>query len=157
MTKLQDGHETCDTCGKPYIALLGGKSCKCEVDAAHTDPAEKETALCIKYRQRARVAEAATEVEFKQLVITRKALCYIRDNPTDHHANMHRIAVNALHNCKKIQDKQLEDILGKPEPFLPQCKYQGNDTTVTICHDPESKHYLKPCSKKCLTPTKKGE
>lgn len=30
MSKLQNGKEICDRCGKPYIAALDGKGCGCE-------------------------------------------------------------------------------------------------------------------------------
>jgi hypothetical protein len=68
MAKLKCGHEICDTCGKRYIALLAKDSCMCEIDPSHTDPVEKETALALKYRQRARAAEDLNKVMLDALV-----------------------------------------------------------------------------------------
>jgi hypothetical protein len=44
------------------------------VDATHTDAGEKETALALKYRQRARVAEEALKESDRQNKIMREAL-----------------------------------------------------------------------------------
>lgn len=56
MPKLDKGHEICDKCKLPYIAKLGGKSCRCDIVIEHKGE-EKKTAERLKYRQRARAAE----------------------------------------------------------------------------------------------------
>jgi hypothetical protein len=100
------------------------------VDSTHTDPAEKETALALKYRQRAREAEGL-------LAVAEKALEVYRD-----------------------RDKQLEDILGKPETFLPECSDRKTKGSVSKCDNPYNFRFTGPCSKRCANPTKplnKGE
>jgi hypothetical protein len=81
MSELKNGKEVCSKCQKPYIAKLDGEFCKCEVVIKHTDPLEIQTALALKYRQRAREAE-------EKLIVCEVALKFYRD-----------------------RDKQLEDIL----------------------------------------------
>jgi hypothetical protein len=100
------------------------------VDATHTDPAEAHTALALKYRQRARAAEGL-------LAVAEKALEVYRD-----------------------RDKQLEDILGKPETFLPECSDRKTKGSVSKCDNPYNFRFTGPCSKRCANPTKplnKGE
>jgi hypothetical protein len=53
-----------------------------EVDATHTDPVQQETATCLKYRQRAREAEAALkECQAKLDVATKAAWTEKGDKP----------------------------------------------------------------------------
>jgi carbon storage regulator len=60
----------------------------------------------------------------------------------------------AEHYRKQYRDKQLEDILGKPQQFFPQCIHREMKGNVAMCYDPENARHNKPCSKRCETPTK---
>ena len=128
------------------------------VDSTHTDPAEKETAECLKYRQRARAAEEALRVVETKDNIMYTALeilaclgngCYYGNSE----GNV--IAREAIAGIVAINDKQLEDILLQGNVhFLPKCSYRENVGTVGMCRDKESNLFNKPCSKSCETPTK---
>jgi hypothetical protein len=175
MAKLKCGHEICDTCGKRYIALLAKDSCMCEIDPTHTDPGEKETALALKYRQRARVAEDLNK-ELARLIL-------LADCPEcDGSGGVPQQVAEADWVQQQCQwcfeagealgslDKQLEDIPGKPESLLQECKWQfPEDGTVFCRKEVDGKYgvmYGKPCEKNCIwdettkpteTPTKGGE
>jgi hypothetical protein len=53
----------CDKCSLPYFTMTNASTCEChlEVDATHTDPAEKRTATALKYRIENRVMREALE------------------------------------------------------------------------------------------------
>jgi hypothetical protein len=64
----------CKDCGESFVWRDFGNDGYCKkcdiytVDATHTDAGEKETALALKYRQRARAAEELNKVMLDALV-----------------------------------------------------------------------------------------
>jgi hypothetical protein len=88
------------------------------VDATHTDPTQQETALCLKYRHRARTAEAASKIDSECNVIMQKALGAIAGQKISEYDSCQPVAAGsltmaskALEDCKVITDSQLEDVL----------------------------------------------
>lgn len=112
MPKLKNGNEYCDTCGLPYIPPLKGVSCECpyQVVIEHKGK-EAETALSLKYRQRARDAEEALKVSDKQNEIMKNSLLFMEQCNPASGDQMMVVVLGALKSIKKIQHKQLEDIL----------------------------------------------
>jgi hypothetical protein len=72
--ELKNGTEVCSDCNKPRIALLDGKVCECpyQIVIEHKGD-EVETALVLKYRQRARAAEEALKECQAKLDVATKA------------------------------------------------------------------------------------
>jgi hypothetical protein len=117
-----------------------------EVVIKHTDLGEIKAALALAERKLKR-AEALGVVLCDALDPFAGFAC----DDWETHQCFNCLAKRAV---KQYRDKQLEDILGKPATFLPKCSNRENVGSVGMCRQSLSVYFNKPCSKRCVTPTK---
>jgi hypothetical protein len=105
-----------------------------EVDSTHTDPDEKETALVLKYRQRARVAEELNEIMNEALVFISRD----RNSPPilagtweetskKWQAAWSEVTNRATYALNECLTKQLEGIPKKSATSLPGAPTKGGE------------------------------
>jgi hypothetical protein len=129
------------------------------VDATHTDPGEKETALALANKKLARAEEA-----LKEATDAIEAAIRIKDLWTYNHDDYLSNGTEGQALSTMLQkfndvlgiteDTQLRDTIGRnPVSFLQPCKFQSKGSPVK-CRDPYNFRFAGPCSKNCAKPTK---
>lgn len=136
----------------------------------HTDPVQQETAICLKYRQRAKDSETALALAEKKLARAEKLNTVMYEAikaalripelwcpvcvPTAENEGEHQalsIMFNNFNEAIILADKRLEALL-KPGTNLPYCIHQLSGSPVK-CSDPDNVRHNMFCDKHCTTPT----